>query len=100
MRKASKKRIDECVAAFEKWKQAWDIDKRLASVHCKVGQRNISKWLRDIKSEVQVGQFTICTRALARSVVRALEDFESGYYTHGLKGGGFACKVYKHEVKQ
>lgn len=88
MRKASKKAIASNLASFNQWREK--VETRLAAIN-QEGARIIREWMDDLQSRIESGEITDCTQALVNSVVRALNDFESGRYVGVTESGGFIC---------
>lgn len=85
-RKPAKKKMEAAIVQYDEWRKS--IDGRLAAV-MPAGQAIIRAWADDVGERVKAGEWGACTTALARSVCRAIKDFESGYYVGVTESGGF-----------
>lgn len=90
MRRPSKSRIAQALDEYTQWRAS--VDNRLANI-LPEGASIVRGWADDVRSRIADGELGICTTALARSVVRAIEDFESGFYVGVTDGGGFRCRA-------
>lgn len=89
MRKANKAMIAAEIIRYAEWRS--EINERLAKID-KRGAKIITSWADNARKSIAGGDHGPCTRALIRSVVRAIEDFESGFYVGTTKDGGFLVK--------
>lgn len=97
-RKAGKRRIADFSRQFEAFLVTKRIEARIAAIECPQGRANVAEWLADARDRITTGDFTLapsCFQALVRSIVRALENFEDGYYLSGTATGGFNCRTYQ-----
>ena len=88
MRKASKKTIASNLASYIQWRER--VEGRLVAIN-QDGAKIIREWLDDLQGRIESGEITDCTQALVFSVIRALNDFESGRYIGVTESGGFIC---------
>lgn len=47
----------------------------------------LADWEKDLRERIEAGELGACTTALARSYVRVIEDFESGFYVACVRHG-------------
>lgn len=97
-RKAGKKRIAQALKDYEQWREK--IGERASKIP-EDGQAVVNCWSNEVKKRIEDGELWSTTTALIRSVVRVIEDFESGYYLSArLDEDGnvsFTCKGYSYE---
>ena len=88
MRKASKAAIAQALADYAPWRAR--VNARLEALPPEA-QTKIGAWADDVRRDIERGDLGMCNQALVRSVVRAIEDFESGFYVGVTSTGGFQC---------
>ena len=88
MRKASKKTIASNLASYVQWREK--VEGRLSAIN-QDGAKIIREWLDDLRGRIESGDINVCSQALAQSIARALNDFESGRYVGVTSTGGFIC---------
>jgi hypothetical protein len=89
MRKAGKKRIAQAIKEYQAWRAK--VDARLEGIDPQ-GAAIAREWADDVLARIQEGELPLpgsCLSALSRSVVRVIEDFESGFYKGVTSTGGF-----------
>lgn len=88
-RKASKATIAQWLQSYHPWRESLSL--RARKIHPD-GALAVYRMADDVFDRICAGECTICTLALARSAVRVVEDFESGYYVGVTETGGFIVK--------
>ncbi|TXH15389.1 MAG: hypothetical protein E6R03_07220 [Hyphomicrobiaceae bacterium] len=89
MRRAGKKRIAQALLDYRIWRLK--VDARLESIPPE-GAKVAREWADDVYERIKAGDLGFCTSALSRSVVRVIEDFESGFYVGVTDNGGFVVR--------
>lgn len=85
MRKAGKKRIKAAMAQYAPWRA--EVDTRLAALSERA-RAYITEWADDVRDRIEAGDLGPCTGALARSVMRDIESWETGFYVGFTEDGG------------
>lgn len=86
MRKAGKKRIKAALKQCAEWRAS--MQPRIDALELERARTYITKWADDVRARIEAGDLGICTTALAASVRRDIEAWESGYYTGFTESGG------------
>lgn len=79
MRKAGKKQIVAAMKQYEKWHDAFAP--RVESLENADARKYITEWMREVRTRIQAGELGHCTTALAESVRRDIEAWESGLFS-------------------
>ena len=90
MRRATKAQVAKAIAGYNDWRPR--INARLSKIDRK-GAKIIAEWADDVCGRINAADLSICTSSLIRSVERAIEDFETGYYTGVTHHGGFIVRT-------
>ncbi len=85
-RKAGKARIAAAMRQYATWRAGMQtrIDV-LANVDAR---KYLNEWADDVRARIEDGELGICTSALAASVRRDIEAWESGLFSHVSTSGG------------
>jgi len=89
MRKASRVTIEATLRQYDDWRAG--VDKRASQLTIVGAAADVADWADDVRGRIMAGDVGDCTSALARSVIRLLEDCESGFYVERTPTGGYRC---------
>jgi hypothetical protein len=91
-RKAGKKRIASAMREYVAWRSA--IQPRIDALNNDDARRYIGEWADEVRSRIESGDLGICTSALAASVRRDIESWQTGYYARVGANGERYVNVY------
>lgn len=89
-RKPKAETVRAALRGFDTWRAK--LSPRVAAVPCEVGRERLRRSLDALREKIGAGDLGVCTQAAARSIVRTLESWETGYYLESVGGpdnGGY-----------
>lgn len=78
MRKAGKKRIGAALTQYAAWRA--EFQPRIDALKLDRARAYINEWADEVRTRIEAGELGMCTTALAASVRRDIESWESGFY--------------------
>ena len=85
MRKAGKQRIKAAMAQWHTWHD--QIKPRIDAIKLDGARAYLWEWAYEVRARIEAGELGVCTSALAASVRRDIEAWETGYYK-GISANG------------
>lgn len=89
MRKAGKQRIRAALSQYAKWRT--EIEPRIAALKLDQARAYLHGWADEVHTRIKAGELGPCTTALAASVRRDVEAWETGYYVSIEPNGARRC---------
>lgn len=77
-RKPGKAKIKAAMIQYAEWRR--QVDPRISALANPKARAYITEWADEVGTRILGGELGMCTTALAASVRRDIESWESGYY--------------------